>query len=373
MQKWVIILLSILLAVVVIGGTVGVVAIYNTFYSDDVTASNIKSDVAILDSDGNVILDNADIKKVRVKAEDESSFLELIFSKNGQRKYNRIIKELLDKDKTEEIFEIVIEGVSAFSYTANEYVNDRVFRFPEAFSPEDAVAHMSLFQGNVIIEPSPDEPTAEKKMNEDDFIKFVKKQLGVPEDAVVTYEFGTKYTWGAGGDVELISVIFKENGELVASADVATASGEVVRSINNYIAPEKPSAEGYFTYSNSKGGYSVDVPNGYTKLWEEGSDVGFYSPEGDFDLQVYSYDLPAGVTTLDQLYDEIYYNLDFAPTYEHKGSDFFVISGISHGSIAYLKYKLNSNGKYTWLKMIYSPENKTKFDGIVTHISGSLK
>lgn len=65
--------------------------------------------------------------------------------------------------------------------------------------------------------------------------EIVAKELGVPENANITYEVSEKFFWEASGDYYK-NVTFYENGEMVATASVNPQNGELLKNILKYSA-----------------------------------------------------------------------------------------------------------------------------------------
>ena len=72
-------------------------------------------------------------------------------------------------------------------------------------------------------------------LTDEKLAEIVAKELGVPENANITYEVSEKFFWEASGDYYK-NVTFYENGEIVASACVNPQNGELLRNIFKYSA-----------------------------------------------------------------------------------------------------------------------------------------
>lgn len=221
--------------------------------------------------------------------------------------------------------------------------------------------------------------------NHTEFIKTVKRNLGVPDKSSITYNVGEPYYQEVIG-TETVYVSFSENGKTVAQAECSTEDGSLARSIINYAAPiDEPvrvaestpshySNIKYYTYTNSRFGYSLPYPDFFTPRQEAGNGSGRV-----FEYLADSITLSCGgshtanvfeeASTLDGLYNYYLNNLDYSPTYKTKGDNYFVFSGYKGNYIIYEKYFLKSDGTDNFFRISYPSELKEDLDGVVTYIS----
>lgn len=257
-------------------------------------------------------------------------------------------------------------------------------------SKENIVENVEIIEPSVSTAESDD--TDEKKPrlydNHTEFIKTVKRNLGVPDKSSITYNVGEPYFQEVIG-TETVYVSFSENGKTVAQAECSTEDGSLARSIINYatpidepvrIAESTPSPYSnikYYTYTNSRFGYTLPYPDFFTVREEAGNGSG----------RVFEY-LADGITlsccgshtpnvfeeasTLDGLYNYYLSNLDYSPTYKTKGDNYFVFSGYKGNYIIYEKYFLKSDGTDNFFRISYPSDLKDELDRIVTYISNNF-
>lgn len=111
--------------------------------------------------------------------------------------------------------------------------------------------------------PESSAPVPQADLAEPQLIAAVKTNLGVPDAAGITYTVSEKYYWDAAGRY-YVDVDFYEYGSQVAGAFVDPTSGELLRNIRNYTAPEStPARDAFIQVLNSQRTFVV-------KTWTEG-------------------------------------------------------------------------------------------------------
>jgi len=230
------------------------------------------------------------------------------------------------------------------------------------------------------------------------FIETVKKNLGIPDDAKVTYNISAP----AYQDViqeETVEVSFYQDGKVVACAECSTKTGALMRGIYNYTPPtdekneeltQKPeenkedeeTAEApditevkYVPYTNTRYGFTLYVPD-FLKVTAE-ADNGDGRKYESADKSVILIASGAHITvtepTRDAYYDYILQKLDYTPTFQTKKPNGFVFSGIKDGKIIYDKCIVKSDGTENSFHIEYPQERKEDFDEIITQMAATFK
>ena len=264
-----------------------------------------------------------------------------------------------------------------------------------------------------------DEPADTRLYDELDlFIARVKKNLNIPDSVNVSYD-ATLPQYQQNIAKETIYVKFTENGHQVASAECATEDGSLCRSIQMYTpyvsdntsttsansgqtttnvtnnivtstppTPTTPPASSktqtsnspvsYYVYTNSRFGYTINVPDFLVKQPEaqNGSGTNFVSTDGKVTLTVWGSYFPATMSeasTLSGYYQYVGSNLSYTPTYKTKGSNFFVYTGYEGSDIVYQRHILKSDLTENTFVIKYPSSMRDELYDVVTHISKTFK
>ena len=129
----------------------------------------------------------------------------------------------------------------------------------------------------------------------------------------------------------------------------------------------------YFTYHNTYGGFSVDVP---AFLEEEDSDdtaVYYVSEDKSVTMDIGCWEAGRVFSGVNALYDHIKSGIAYDINYDRKKDNWFVISGEDSGVIYYQYHILKPNGMACHFILTYPKTLEKEFDDIVTHIYRSFK
>lgn len=134
----------------------------------------------------------------------------------------------------------------------------------------------------------------------------------------------------------------------------------------------------YFTYTNERFGFSVDIPD-YLKPGEpEEEDDGLYfvTPSGDTYASVYGsynpsiyYDYP----DIDEIYTEELAEMEYTPKFTEKNGNSFEIAWDEYNTAYRKKYYLKSDGTDNVLIISYPISKEKEYEEDVKHILNSFK
>ena len=136
----------------------------------------------------------------------------------------------------------------------------------------------------------------------------------------------------------------------------------------------------YFTYENSRYGYTIDIPAFLNnKRYADNGDGGhFTNDDGSVSLSVYGHHhLPEiyspMITNVKQLFEYEKRESDYVIDYDVQKDNWFVISGNRGNEIVYEKHFFKSDDTINTFIIVYPQSREKEFDEIVTHIVKSFK
>jgi hypothetical protein len=159
-----------------------------------------------------------------------------------------------------------------------------------------------------------------------------------------------------------------------------------VSSINkeSAIAPTEENIEGepetneYFTYTNERFGYSVDVPD-YLKpdsASEDDDGVYFQTVSGDIYLSVYGSNYPStyyDYPNIDDIYVDELANMEYTPKFTDKNDNSFEINWEEYNTAYWRKYFLKSDDTENVLVLSYPVSREKELEDDIKHILDSFE
>lgn len=130
---------------------------------------------------------------------------------------------------------------STFEIEGKQVSFEQILEFVEEWNKRDDAKWIKYKNDNeqynnseaIVVENNSKEYVNSNDLSDKDLVEIVAKNLGVPENANVTYEISENFFWDAG-DRYFKNVSFYENGELVATASVDPVNGELIKNIGMY-------------------------------------------------------------------------------------------------------------------------------------------
>lgn len=205
--------------------------------------------------------------------------------------------------------------------------------------------------------------------NESKFVNKVRQQLGVPDTEKIVYKVGN------GSTDKIVYITFYERGECVADAtcdrfDASLVEGDLKKYSKPDFLYEYDDNVTYIKYQNGRFGFSLDVPEFFvgTVPPDNSGGLAFVNNEDDAEISTsgnYVY------SSFDEAYNLMKSSLEYIPTYEYKGKNLVVFSGIDDDKIIYDKY-MRKDGIETHFVIKHPVSLKEKYESIITHMSNSF-
>lgn len=124
--------------------------------------------------------------------------------------------------------------------------------------------------------------------------------------------------------------------------------------------------EGYMHYTNSRFGYSIDVPNSYALIFKPDNADGAIFKDNNFNRTIRVY-----ATYFNTAYEDQLKNLHGKVTYSDLQEDFYVISWLDQGTIYYKKVYFTKEESAGFI-LEYPINDKEVMDEVVSHIAETL-
>lgn len=161
-------------------------------------------------------------------------------------------------------------------------------------------------------------------------------------------------------------------------ADVSSADKESGTQQENDIIKDEPKSNKYFTYTNERFGFSVDIPD-YLKPDEESEnedEIYFETTGGDTYVSVYGsyypstyYDYP----NIDEIYSDELAEMEYTPKFTKKSKNSFEIAWEEYNTVYWKKYYLKSDDTENVLTISYPLSKEKEYEDDIKHILDSFK
>lgn len=146
----------------------------------------------------------------------------------------------------------------------------------------------------------------------------------------------------------------------------------------NDIMKDEPKSNKYFTYTNERFGFSVDIPDYLKPVETSDNDEGLYfeTTGGDTYLSVYGsyypveyYDYP----DINEIYLDELAEMEYTPKFTEKNNNSFEIAWEEYNTAYRKKYYLKSDGAENVLTISYPLSKKKEYEDDIKHILDSFK
>ena len=159
--------------------------------------------------------------------------------------------------------------------------------------------------------------------------------------------------------------------------DIPSTDKKISNPQKNDITKDAPKSNKYFTYTNERFGFSVDVPDYLkpTETSENGDGLYFETTGGDTYVSVYgSYaDTYYNYPNIDEIYSKTLAEMEYTPKFTEKNNNSFEISWDEYNTAYIGKYYLKSDGTENVLTVSYPLSKEKEYEDDIRHIVDSFK
>ncbi len=206
-------------------------------------------------------------------------------------------------------------------------------------------------------------------------VEYIRKALNVPDFGDISYTY-TMPEYNSDFGCNAAHISFAENGEEIACVSFTPEETIFLGNAMYYADITDDNGLKYYKYTNSRYGYSIDVPH-FLKIEyfpTNGAGVVFSSYDNSLTLTVDGYHIFDDASDINSYYNYFEQNyVDYEPTYQRLKDNWFVFTGYRDGEIVYEKHYVKSDYTHNSFYISYPESRREKYYDMVTHVAYSFK